>query len=94
MVQAHLFNGGLQAAKKKRSADEAAAEDAPAPAPAPAPADAPKGKKARSQPPAEESRQTMTQFQTEKTEAMYDFADHLRMLCGTSFKVTIETINV
>ena len=91
MVQAHLFNGGLQAAKKKRSADEAAAEDAPAPAPAPA--NAPKAKKARSQPPAEESRQTMTQFQTEKAEAMYDFADHLRMLCGTSFKVTVETIN-
>ena len=80
MVQAHLFNGGLQAAKKKRSADEAAAEDAP------------KAKKSRLQPPVEESRQTMTQFETEKAEAMHDISDHLRMLCGTSFKVTIETI--
>ena len=55
--------------------------------------EAQKAKKARMQPPVEESRQTMTQFQTEKAEAMHDISDHLRMLCGTSFKVTIETIN-
>jgi hypothetical protein len=114
MTQSHLgvFNGGLAtaAAKKKRTADDVAAESAQAAeaAPAPAPEEAQKPKKQRaSKVPAAapaaapaandaaKSKMLMTQFIAANIgDAMQDVLDHLRMVRGPAFKITIESVTI
>ena len=112
MTQSHLgVFGGLAtaAAKKKRTADDVAAEaaDTAEAAPAPAPEEAQKPKKrankaaaaapaaAPAANDAAKSKMLMTQFFAANIgDAMQESLDHLRMVRGPAFKITIESVTV